>query len=63
MAESSLDILQHEGERRGEVPGHSPDKQDFDAHLAFYKGALRITRIFIIFMVVLLSGMYFFLVR
>lgn len=62
MADSAMGILQREGERRG-ASGHVPDTQDFDEHVRFYKSALRIARMFLAFMVVLLLGMYFFLVR
>lgn len=62
MADSALGILQREGEQRG-ASGHVPDTQDFDEHVRFYRGALGIVRTFLAFMVVLLLGMYFFLVR
>jgi len=62
MADSALGILQREGEQRG-ASGHVPDTQDFDEHVRFYQSALRITRMFLAFMVTLLLGMYFFLVR
>lgn len=63
MAQSSLSILQGEGEQRGAVSRHGLGASDFDEHISFYKGALRLTRIFIIFMAVLLLALYFFLVR
>lgn len=56
MTDSALNILQREGEQRG-------DPADFDEHVDFYKGALRIARIFIALMAVLLLAMYFFLVK
>lgn len=62
MADSALGILQREGEQRG-AAGHVPDNADFDAHVSFYKGVLRVARLFLAFMAVLLLGMYFFLVR
>lgn len=62
MADSALRILQRDGEQRG-AAGHVPDTEDFDEHVRFYKGTLSVTRIFIVFMAVLLLGMYFFLVR
>jgi hypothetical protein len=63
MADSSLGILQHEGEVRGSVAGHDLDTADFDEHVSFYKGALRVTRIFVGSTALLLALMYFFLVR
>ncbi|WP_045835211.1 hypothetical protein [Hyphomicrobium sp. 99] len=62
MADSAMGILRREGERRG-ASGHVPDTQDFDEHVRFYQSALRIVRIFLVFIAVLLLGMYFFLVR
>jgi hypothetical protein len=62
MADSALSIIQREGELRG-ATGHVPDSQDFDEHVRFYKSALFITRVFIASMIVLLGGMYLFLVR
>lgn len=62
MADSALGILQREGEQRG-AAGNVPDTADFDEHVSFYKGVLRLTRTVIAFLAVLLIGMYFFLVR
>lgn len=56
MTDSALSILQREGEQEGNAA-------DFDEHIAFYKSALRITRIVIALIVCLLLAMYFFLVR
>ena len=56
MTDSALSILKREGEQGG-------DAADFDQHIAFYRGALRITRMVIAFIACLLLGMYFFLVR
>jgi hypothetical protein len=45
------------------LTGHVPDTQDFDEHVRFYQGELRIARMFLAFMAALLLGMYFFLIR
>jgi predicted N-formylglutamate amidohydrolase len=63
MGQSSLGILQREGEVRGSVMGHGLDTAEFDDHVSFYKGALRVTRIFVGSLALLLVLMYFFLVR
>ena len=60
---NSLGILKREGEERGAEPGHDLKAADFDEHVAFYRGALRVTKIFLAHVVVLLVAMYFFLVR
>ncbi len=59
--ENSLGILQHEGEHHAEELHENP--ADFDEHVEFYRGALRITRFFVGSMALLLIGLYFFLVR
>jgi hypothetical protein len=62
MADTSLDVLQHAGEMRGEI-GAMPNAADFDEHVRFYKQTLRVVAIFLAHVAVLLLAMYFFLVR
>ena len=62
MADTSLDVLQHAGEMRGES-GTMPNAEDFDEHVRFYKQTLRVVAIFLAHIAVLLLAMYFFLVR
>jgi ABC-type lipoprotein release transport system permease subunit len=56
MTNSALRSLQREGEQQG-------DAADFDEHIAFYKSAVRITRVILAFIIFLLLAMYLFLVR
>jgi hypothetical protein len=58
---NSLEILQREGEHDAEA--HHENPADFDEHIEFYRGALRVTRIFLTFIALLLISLYFFLVH
>ena len=61
---TSFGILEQEGEQRGasEPTGYVPDRADFEDHIETYREFKRVIAITVHLMVLLL-GMYFFLVR
>jgi aa3 type cytochrome c oxidase subunit IV len=62
---TSFGILEQQGEQRGasEPRGYVPDRADFEHHIETYRGFKRVIAITVAHLVVILLGMYFFLVR
>ena len=59
--ENSVEILQRQADHRAAALHENP--ADFDEHVRFYRSVLRVVRNFLVFMILLLIGLYAFLVR